>query len=209
MCGIVGIIGSQSDEWIHVMNDMNVHRGPDDVGVFRDRDASFAMAMRRLSVIDLTDGHQPMSTEDGRFSIVFNGEIFNAAALRRELENKGTRFVTDHSDTEVLLRLLVKEGRAALPRLNGMFAFALWDRCRQELFCARDRFGIKPFFYTSQQGRVAFASELKSILTLPWVVRSVDRRSLYHFMSLIFTREGHSYLRHFPVTCWRLDDGEG
>lgn len=168
------------------MNDMISHRGPDDAGVFRDRNASVALAMRRLAIIDLADGHQPMSTEDGRFTIVFNGEIFNAAALRRELESAGTRFVTDHSDTEVLLHLLVKEGKAALPRLNGMFAFALWDSSRQELFCARDRFGIKPFFYTSRQGRFAFASELKGILALPWVDRAVDHRSLYHFMSLMY-----------------------
>lgn len=186
MCGIVGIVGTQSDDWIHAMNDMISHRGPDDAGVFRDRNASVALAMRRLAIIDLADGHQPMSTEDGRFSIVFNGEIFNAAALRRELESAGTRFVTDHSDTEVLLHLLVKEGKAALPRLNGMFAFALWDSSRQELFCARDRFGIKPFFYTGRQGRFAFASELKSILALPWVDRAVDHRSLYHYMSLMY-----------------------
>jgi asparagine synthase (glutamine-hydrolysing) len=186
MCGIVGIVGTQSDDWIHIMNDMNVHRGPDDMGVLRDRDASVALAMRRLAIIDLADGHQPMSTEDGRFSIVFNGEIFNAPALRRELASTGTRFVTDHSDTEVLLQLLVKEGKTALPRLNGMFAFALWDRSRQELFCARDRFGIKPLFYTGQQGRFAFASELKSILALPWVARSIDQRSLYHYMSLMY-----------------------
>lgn len=186
MCGIVGIVGTQSDDWIHAMNDMISHRGPDDAGVFRDRNASVALAMRRLAIIDLADGHQPMSTEDGRFSIVFNGEIFNAAGLRRELESAGTRFVTDHSDTEVLLHLLVKEGKAALPRLNGMFAFALWDSSRQELFCARDRFGIKPFFYTGRQGRFAFASELKSILALPWVDRAVDHRSLYHYMSLMY-----------------------
>lgn len=187
------------------MNDMISHRGPDDAGVFRDRNAGVALAMRRLAIIDLADGHQPMSTEDGRFSIVFNGEIFNAAALRRELESAGARFVTDHSDTEVLLHLLVREGKAALPRLNGMFAFALWDNSRQELLCARDRFGIKPFFYTSRQGRFAFASELKSILALPWVDRTVNHRSLYHYMSLMYVPGGDtaiSCVSRLPAGSW-------
>lgn len=168
------------------MNDMILHRGPDDAGIFRDRDAGLALAMRRLAIIDLTDGHQPMSTEDGRFSIVFNGEIFNAPALRRELESEGVRFVTDHSDTEVLLRLLVREGKAALPRLNGMFAFAFYDRVAARLLCARDRMGIKPFYYTLQNGRFAFASELKSLLVLPFVERKLDRQSLFHYLSLMY-----------------------
>jgi asparagine synthase (glutamine-hydrolysing) len=186
MCGIVGIIGRQSDEWIDGLGSAMRHRGPDDAGVFRDREANLALAMRRLAIIDLEDGHQPMSTADGRFTIVFNGEIFNARGLRRELEVGGVRFVSDHSDTEVLLHLLAREGMQALSRLNGMFAFALWDKVRQELMCARDRFGIKPFFYVVQNGRFAFASELKSLLTLPWLERSVDRGSLYHYMSLMY-----------------------
>jgi asparagine synthase (glutamine-hydrolysing) len=186
MCGIVGIVGTQSYDWIDGLGSAMRHRGPDDAGVFRDREANVALAMRRLAIIDLADGHQPMSTADGRFTIVFNGEIFNAAGLRRELEAAGVHFVTDHSDTEVLLHLLAREGRQALPRLNGMFAFALWDKVRQELLCARDRFGIKPFYHVARGGRFAFASEMKSLLALPWLERSVDRRSLYHYMSLMY-----------------------
>lgn len=186
MCGIVGIVGRQSDEWIDGLGSSMRHRGPDDSGVFRDREANVALAMHRLAIIDLADGHQPMSTADGRFTIVFNGEIFNAPSLRRELEATGVRFATDHSDTEVLLYLLAQEGRQALPRLNGMFAFALWDKVRQELLCVRDRFGIKPLYHVVQDGRFAFASELKSLLALPWLERTVDRRSLYHYMSLMY-----------------------
>lgn len=186
MCGIVGIIGPQEDVWIDVMNGEIHHRGPDDNGVFRDRNAGVTLAMSRLAIIDLAGGHQPMSTPDGRYTIVFNGEIFNAGDLRAQLEAKGQVFRTAHSDTEVLLYLMARQGKAALPMLNGMFAFALWDQVAQELLCARDRFGIKPFFYTRQQGRFAFASELKSILALPWIARDVDQQSLYHYMSLMY-----------------------
>ncbi|MEZ5618828.1 MAG: asparagine synthase (glutamine-hydrolyzing) [Rhodocyclaceae bacterium] len=186
MCGIVGVAGPQEDDWIAAMSGMIAHRGPDDSGVFRDRDAKVSLAMRRLAIIDLVGGHQPMSTPDGRYTIVFNGEIFNAIEIRRELESAGVTFSTGNSDTEVLLKLLAREGKDALRRLNGMFAFALWDGYRRELFCARDRFGIKPFYYISQQGRFAFASEMKSLLSLPWIDRAINRQSLYHYMSLMF-----------------------
>ena len=158
MCGVVGIVGTQSDDWIDGMNKISAHRGPDDMGTFRDRVANVSLAMRRLAVIDISDGCQPMSTRDGRFTIVFNGEIFNAPELRLELEAEGVQFFTDHSDTEVLLQMLVRDGTRALPRLNGMFAFALWDSVHKELTCARDRFGIKPFYYIAKNERFAFAS---------------------------------------------------
>ena len=186
MCGIVGLIGLQEDSWIDAMNDVVVHRGPDGRGTFRDRSANVSLAMQRLAIIDAEDGQQPMSSLDGRYTIVFNGEIFNAPELRRGLERDGVRFVTGHSDTEVLLQLLIKHGKNALPLLNGMFAFALWDSVQQELLCARDRFGIKPFYYASSQGRFALASELKSLLVLPWIDRAVNLHSIYHFMSLMY-----------------------
>lgn len=186
MCGIVGIIGPQKDAWISLMNGEIHHRGPDDNGVFRDRNAGVTLAMTRLAIIDLAGGHQPMSTPDGRYTIVFNGEIFNAADLRAELEAEGQVFRTAHSDTEVLLYLMARQGKAALTKLNGMFAFALWDEVAQELLCARDRFGIKPFYFSASGGRLALASELKSLLALPWVERTVDHDSLYHYMSLMY-----------------------
>ncbi len=163
------------------------HRGPDDQGSFHDTEARLSMAMRRLlSIIDLAGGHQPMVSDDGRFALVYNGEIYNAPELRRRLEIAGDRFVTDHSDTEVLLRLLQREGIDALPKLNGMFAFAFFDRKAGRLLCARDRMGIKPFYYTLKKGRFAFASELKSLLALPFVGRDVDRQSLFHYLSLLY-----------------------
>ncbi len=186
MCGIAGIHGTQDDGWIGAMNERQRHRGPDDDGVFRDREVSLSLAMRRLAIIDLTGGLQPMSTADGRYTLVYNGEIYNAGELRLALEAKGERFATDHSDTEVLLRLLVREGEAALPKLNGMFAFCLYDRARATLLAARDRFGIKPFHYVATNGRFAFASEVKSLLALPFVPRTLDRQSLFHYMSLMY-----------------------
>lgn len=195
MCGIAGIAGAQEDAWIEAMSAGIVHRGPDDDGVYRDRDAGLALAMRRLAIIDIESGRQPMRTPDGRFTIVYNGEIYNAAALRAELEAAGGRFATDHSDTEVLLRLYARHGEACLDRLNGMFAFAVHDRERGTLFLARDHAGIKPLYYTEQGGRFAFASELKALLALPFVGRELDRASLSHFMSLMYVPGEDSILR--------------
>lgn len=182
MCGIVGIFGQQDAALIELMNASILHRGPDEGGVFREGDLS--VAMRRLSIIDRSGGHQPMSSVDGRYVLVYNGEIFNAAALRKQMQRQGVRFTTDHSDTEVLLELLIREGEAALTRLNGMFAFALVDRREQTIFCARDRFGIKPFYFCRQARRFAFASEPKALLQLPWIARTPDLQSLFHYFSL-------------------------
>ncbi|HEY0835732.1 MAG TPA: asparagine synthase (glutamine-hydrolyzing) [Azospirillum sp.] len=213
MCGIVGLHGRQEDGWIEDMNAVQHHRGPDGGGVFRDRDAGLALAMRRLAIIDLADGDQPMISPDGRYVLVYNGEIFNAVELRREMEAAGEVFVTDHSDTEVLLRLLMRRGKAALPRLNGMFAFAFYDRAERVLLCARDRMGIKPFHYVRQGGRFAFASEIKSLLRLPILERRVDRQSLFDYLSLMYTPgertmlDGVSRLLPGHSLTYRLVDG--
>src|SRR6185437_10918634 len=181
MCGIAGLHGPQEETWIAAMSGRLHHRGPDGDGVFRDRDSGLALAMRRLAIIDLAGGAQPMSSPDGGCTLVYNGEIYNAPALRAELEAKGERFATDHSDTELLLRLLMREGKAALPRLNGMFGFAFYNRSAGTLLLARDRFGIKPLYWTRAGGRFAFASELKALLALPFLDRQVDRESLWHY----------------------------
>ncbi len=194
MCGIVALHGPQGDGWIEAMNARQLHRGPDDAGVFRDRDASLSLAMRRLAILDIEGGNQPMATEDGRHTLVFNGEIYNAPALRAEMEAAGHRFRTDHSDTEVLLRLLESDGAAGLDRLDGMFAFASYDREEGTLFCARDRLGIKPLYYADMAGRLAIASELKSLLALPFLERRLNPAALYHYMSLMYVPGADSIL---------------
>lgn len=186
MCGIVGLHGPQEDCWIERMNAIQRHRGPDDSGLYRDRDSDLALAIQRLAIIDEDGGSQPMMHSDGRYVLVYNGEIYNAPALRQELEARGERFSSDHSDTELLLKLLSLSGSSALKRLNGMFAFALYDRRKGEIFCARDRLGIKPFYYTDQSGRFGFASELKSLLAVPMIGRGVNRHSLFHYLSLMY-----------------------
>jgi asparagine synthase (glutamine-hydrolysing) len=217
MCGIVGIHAPRDsasiDGWIEAMNATQFHRGPDDAGIHRDRNAGLALAMRRLAILDIAGGRQPMHSEDGRYTLVYNGEIYNAEPLRRELEAAGEIFTTHHSDTEVLLRLLIREGANCLPRLNGMFAFAFYDRERRTLLAARDRFGIKPFYYYAGAGRFAFASELKSLLQLPFVSRDIDRQALFDYLSLMYVPGEQSILssiRRLPPGHWleyRLDDG--
>jgi len=184
MCGIVGIHGIQDPQWIKNMNHSQHHRGPDDAGSFWDPSLNLSLSMRRLSIVDRSGGQQPMVSPDGRFVLVYNGEIFNAPSLRLELEASGYIFSSHHSDTEVLFALLQREGRHALQKLNGMFAFAFFDRQTGRLLCARDRIGIKPFYFTHQAGVFAFASELKSLLSLPTISRAIDRQSLFHYLSL-------------------------
>jgi len=211
MCGIVGIAGSQELGWIGAMNGLMVHRGPDGEGVYRSEDGRLAFAMRRLAILDIESGQQPMTTSDDRFTIVYNGEIYNAPELRREQEARGARFQTDHCDTEVILNGYALDGEAILSKLNGMFAFAIHDRNKDVVFCARDRLGIKPFHYTLKDGRFAFASEIKSLLALPFVLRTLNRKSLFHYMSLMFVPDEQSAFegieRLAPGHCltYRLD----
>jgi len=186
MCGIVGIHGTQDPAWIHAMNENIAHRGPDDSGIYESPGDGLSLAMRRLAIIDMDGGRQPMTMAGGRYTIIFNGEIFNAPELRRALEARGVEFSSDHSDTEILLRGYALDGEDMLKRLNGMFAFAIFDNVEKTLFCARDRFGIKPFYYFADGAHFAFASELKSLTALPFVERSLNPESLYHYASLMF-----------------------
>lgn len=166
MCGINGIVHRNKDfafdeATVRAMRDMMVHRGPDDSGVFIE--PGIALGSRRLAIVDLSpNGHMPMSTADGRYHIVYNGEVYNYRDLRPALEAKGIRF-RSNTDTEVLLALYATEGAAMLDRLNGMFAFAIWDRQLRELFIARDRLGIKPLYYAERDGALYFASEEKAL----------------------------------------------
>ncbi|MGK5089836.1 asparagine synthase (glutamine-hydrolyzing) [Bdellovibrionota bacterium FG-2] len=183
MCGIVGFVGQENSELIRKMNGSQIHRGPDEEGYFASRYHPVTFAMRRLSILDIAGGHQPMETSDGRFCIVYNGEIFNAPELREELLREGVKFQTDHSDTETILQMYATYGQSVVHRLNGMFAFVIYDRDRQILFGARDRFGIKPFYYTQCHGRFAFASELKSLLEIPWVEKRLSPQAVYDYFS--------------------------
>jgi asparagine synthase (glutamine-hydrolysing) len=186
MCGIVGLTDPDSFHLLASINDLASYRGPDDRGEYLDPEQGVGLAMRRLSILDVEGGHQPMASEDESLWIVFNGEIFNSPELRASLEAKGRRFKTGNSDTEVLLHLYDEYGEGMLEDLNGMFSFVIHDRRRTRLFGARDRMGIKPFYYASENGRFAFASELKSLLPLPWVSSAIDFTSLYHYLSLQF-----------------------
>jgi asparagine synthase (glutamine-hydrolysing) len=195
MCGIVAIAGRQEGEWISRMNGAIVHRGPDDQGIYRSPDQSVSLAMRRLSILDLEGGHQPMSDTSGQIWIVFNGEIFNAPELRSRLERQGHHFRTKNSDTEVLLQLYLEKGPALLADLNGMFAFVIHDRRKNVLFGARDRMGIKPLYYWHQGGRLACASELKALLQLPVISRDINTQSLFHYMTLLYVPDQASIIQ--------------
>jgi asparagine synthase (glutamine-hydrolysing) len=179
MCGIAGFTGVDQ-QLLGRMLDSMVHRGPDGFGV--EVNEHISMGMRRLAIVDIEGGNQPLYTDDHRLALICNGEIYNAPELRVELENKGHHFGTDHSDTEVILRGYQEWGQEVVTHLTGMFAFALWDATRGELFLARDRLGIKPLYYAQQGGRVIFASEIKAILQDPAVPRREDLAVLQRFL---------------------------
>jgi asparagine synthase (glutamine-hydrolysing) len=180
MCGICGLFGGPDPAALEAMSAALVHRGPDDHGTFVD--GSVGLAARRLSIIDLAGGHQPIANEDATLHVVQNGEIYNHAELRRELESRGHSFRT-RCDTEVLVHLYEEHGPEFVERLRGMFAIALWDSRRGRLLLARDRFGIKPLYVHRREGRLAFASELKSLMRAPGFRREVDPRALEAFLA--------------------------
>ena len=189
MCGIAGIVGvargRAGEDRLRRMRDTMVHRGPDDSGVWHDDPAEVGLAHRRLSIIDLSPaGSQPMSTDDRRLHLVFNGEIYNHVELRKELEARGHRF-RGKSDSEVLLHGFREWGEALLPRLVGMFAFAVWDSERRRLFAARDRLGIKPLYFWSGSGELLFASEIKALLADPAVSREMEPVSAWHYLTFL------------------------
>ncbi|HEY7456395.1 MAG TPA: asparagine synthase (glutamine-hydrolyzing), partial [Solirubrobacterales bacterium] len=165
---------------VREMNERLVHRGPDSDGAFAED--GVALAMRRLSIIDLEGGDQPIANEDGSVVVVQNGEIYNYRELRRELERRGHRFAT-HSDTEVLVHLYEEHGEDFAARLRGMFALAIWDRRERRLLLARDRFGIKPLYYRLREGTLSFASELKALLRQPGFSREIDPRAVAAFLA--------------------------
>ena len=184
MCGVAGIIDfhSRSNTVSAVTSMLRSisYRGPDESGIYHSTFATIGNV--RLSIIDLAGGQQPLSDSSGRFWIVFNGEIFNYKELREELEKKGATFKT-HSDTEVLVQLYALYGKKCLSKLNGQFAFAIWDKKEEELFIARDRVGIRPLFYNISNGVFSFASEIKSIFQQDSVIQgNLHLRVLHRFI---------------------------
>jgi len=186
MCGIVGFSGAFDAALLGAGLNAIAHRGPDDSGVFVDASAAVGLGHARLSILDISSlGHQPMVSMDGSVVLVFNGEIYNFLELREELEVKGFVF-RGHSDTEVLLNLYLEEGDAMLPKLNGIFAFALWDDRKQTLLIARDALGVKPLYYAALGERFAFASEIKALLHLVPHERELDEAALHRYMSFLW-----------------------
>jgi asparagine synthase (glutamine-hydrolysing) len=179
MCGIAGVIGKPFLDRIEPMTHIMRHRGPDDNGFFIDDDA--ALGHQRLSIIDLEGGHQPVWNSSETRAIVFNGEIYNYREIKRSLEEKGYRFRTN-CDTEVIIHAYDEYGVDCLSLFRGMFAFAIWDRKEKQLFAARDRLGVKPFYYTLQGKSLAFASEIKSILQIPNGAPQLNKNAIHHIL---------------------------
>ncbi len=195
MCGIAGIFDIRgapvSRREVEQMCDALVARGPDDQGYYVND--GIGLGMRRLSIIDLATGTQPVRNEDGTVQVVLNGEIYNYRELRRSLEAQGHQFYTA-SDTEVIVHLYEEYGAQCVDRLRGMFAFALWDERQQRLLVVRDRLGIKPLYYGQFDGKLVFASELKALLQLPWVSRELSWSALAHLFTFLTTPRDQSIL---------------
>src|SRR3989304_5800871 len=199
MCGICGVVQPEpvSAPEIRAMADTLSHRGPDDQGVYVD--GGVGLGHRRLSIIDLDGGHQPMASGDGSLSIVFNGEIYNYRELRQSLKDRH-RFVT-HSDTEVILHLYEDLQERCVRELRGMFAFAIWDKRNRSLFLARDHLGQKPLFYVHEGDTLAFASEIKALLARDRSLRRMDCQALHTNLTLRTTtppRTMFSRVRKLP-----------
>lgn len=210
MCGIAGIAGRRDAALLREMTAALAHRGPDDEGFFLGDGVS--LGHRRLSVIDLAAGHQPMSHADGRCQIVFNGEIYNYRELRETLLGLGHEFHTS-GDTEVILAAWAEWGDACLGRLEGMFAFALWDTATQSLFLARDPVGIKPLYYAEVDGVLYFASEMKSLFLCPGVDMEMDMESLDDYLTWLHTVPPRTFHRGIsqlpPGHCGTWSAGRG
>jgi asparagine synthase (glutamine-hydrolysing) len=214
MCGIVGILNSNNrpvvSEVLEKMTDAVAHRGPDDQGQYVDGAAG--LGHRRLSIIDVSAaGHQPMLSADGRYAIAYNGEVYNFRELRAELEAAGRTFFSQ-TDTEVVLQAVAEWGAAAVSRFNGMFAFAVWDSREQTLLLARDRYGIKPLYFSFQDGTFLFASEIKALRRHPAFRTDLDREALleyFTFQNLFTDRTLFQGVKLMPAGCTaRLKPGD-
>ena len=203
MCGIAGFLGGGSRDDLERMTHRLAHRGPDAEGFLVREGLGLGLGHRRLSIIDLEGGQQPMVSSGGELAIVFNGEIYNHRELREELEGLGHRFQTDHSDTEVLLEGYLRWGGEMVHRLNGMWAFAIADLRDGSLFLSRDRFGKKPLYWFFREGTFGFASELKALMEHPLAPRSVSPLARVKFFAYSLVPEPHSLVEGI----WKLPGG--
>jgi asparagine synthase (glutamine-hydrolysing) len=217
MCGIAGLVNCGDKEVLGRMTHVQAHRGPDDSGLWERRfpDGSYVgLGSRRLAILDLSaDGHMPMCNEDRTIWITYNGEIYNFAELRRELQNKGHRFASN-TDTEVVIHLYEQEGADCVQKLKGMFAFAICDlrSGKPELFLARDHFGVKPFYYVHHGRKLAFASEVKALLQVPEIDAQMDLESLHQYLTFLWVPDPKTMFRgiyKLPAGhCATFRDGE-
>ena len=183
MCGIGGFFGAGDADILHRMMARIAHRGPDEASTLIESQNGVHLGFQRLAILDIAGGKQPMTTVDGALTVVFNGQIYNCRELRAELTQLGSRFVTDHSDTEVLLHGWRQWGKEIQHRLNGMWAFALYDRDKRQVFFSRDRFGKKPLFYYAGANGFAFASELTALREYPAVPAAISERALRKYFA--------------------------
>jgi len=216
MCGITGIYNFQSKgavdkSLLQAMCDSIRHRGPDDEGIFIDQDRHVGLGHRRLSIIDLSSGHQPMANHTGNIWIVFNGEIYNYLELKKELTSKGYQFTTT-SDTEVIISLYQEYGEDAFARLNGIFAFAIFDKNKSTLVLARDHFGVKPLYYAVHQGDLVFGSEIKTIICNKDFKRELDFESLNTFLTFRYNPSPQTLFKGIkklaPGTYLKISEGK-
>ena len=211
MCGICGFTGNIDNKVVVLTNMMNkiIHRGPDSGG--QHIDDGIALGFRRLSIIDLDHGSQPMYNEDGTIIITFNGEIYNHQELREDLTAKGHIF-SNHADTEVLIHAYEEYGQEMLTKLRGMFAFVIWDSNTRTLFGARDYFGIKPFYYGLINGELVYGSEIKSILEYPDYEKKLNEKALENYLTFQYSVLPETFFkgiyRLLPAHCFTFKDGE-
>ena len=211
MCGIVGFYSFIKNKDIIINNQLETirHRGPDDKNIYVHN--NIALGHARLAIIDIKQGSQPMHSIDGRFTIVFNGEIYNYLELRQHLVSKGIDFKT-YSDTEVLLNMYILYREDCVCKLNGMFSFAIYDKEKNSLFLARDHFGIKPLYYVYNDDNFVFASEIKSILKYPGIRAEVDYLSLNEYMAFQVMLKKHTMFKNIsslePATYLILENGK-
>jgi asparagine synthase (glutamine-hydrolysing) len=220
MCGLAGILNlssnknSVSDDLLTKVRDTMVHRGPDGGENWIDEDGRIGLAHRRLSIIDLTTiANQPMSNEDDSIWVVFNGEIYNHKDIRAELEAIGGHtWKTDHSDTEVIIHAYEQWGMVFLEKLRGMFAIAIWDKKKRELMLVRDRMGVKPLYYSINNDRIIFASEIKAILVDPSQERKVDEEAFFHYLSFMASPSPNTLfdgIKKLPPATWLKINEQG